>query len=64
MNLIWGVRGFYYEGLNGTDQTINDVIDIIKNKGLVEEGDIVINTASMPFYEKSKTNTVKVSIVK
>jgi pyruvate kinase len=64
MNLIWGVKGFYYEGLEGTDRTIEDVIDIIKNKGLVCEGDVVINTASMPFYEKSKTNTIKISVIK
>jgi pyruvate kinase len=64
MNLIWGVKGFYYEGLEGTDRTIEDVIDIIKSKGLVQTGDVVINSASMPFYEKSKTNTIKISVIK
>lgn len=64
MSLIWGVKGFYYEGLEGTDKTIEDVIEILKIKELVSPGDIVINTASMPFYEKSKTNTVKVTEVK
>lgn len=63
MSLIWGVKGFYYEGFGGTDQTIQDVIDILKDKKLVETNDIVINTASMPFNEKSKTNTVKVTVV-
>lgn len=64
MSLIWGVKGFYYEGLEGTDKTIEDVIEILKSKSLIKSGDIVINTASMPFYEKSKTNTVKVTSVK
>jgi pyruvate kinase len=63
MSLIWGVRGFYYDGFGGTDQTIKDVIHILKEKELVFTGDIVVNTASMPFDEKSKTNTVKVTIV-
>ncbi|MBL7789323.1 MAG: pyruvate kinase [Chitinophagales bacterium] len=63
MNLIWGVKGFYYEGFEGTDQTIKDVIQILKDKKLVKKNDIVINTASMPFNEKSKTNTVKVTVV-
>jgi pyruvate kinase len=63
MNLIWGVKGFYYEGFEGTDKTIKDVIQILKDKELVVANDIVINTASMPFDEKSKTNTVKVTIV-
>jgi pyruvate kinase len=63
MSLIWGVKGFYYEGFEGTDQTIKDVIQILKDKKLVKNNDIVINTASMPFNEKSKTNTVKVTVV-
>lgn len=63
LNLIWGVKGFYYEGFEGTDQTIKDVIQILKDKKLIKKNDIVINTASMPFNEKSKTNTVKVTVV-
>jgi pyruvate kinase len=63
MSLIWGVKGFYYEGFEGTDKTIKDVIEILKEKKLLKKGNIVINTASMPFDEKSKTNTVKVTIV-
>lgn len=63
MSLIWGVKGFYYEGFGGTDQTIQDVIDILKAKNLVKKNDIVINTASMPFNQKAKTNTVKVTVV-
>lgn len=63
MSLIWGVKGFYYEGFEGTDQTIKDVIQILKDNKLVKKNDIVINTASMPFNEKSKTNTVKVTVV-
>lgn len=63
MSLIWGVKGFYYKGFEGTDKTIKDVIDILKEKKLLKKGNIVINTASMPFDEKSKTNTVKVTIV-
>ena len=63
MSLIWGVKGFYYEGFEGTDQTIKDVIRILKDNKLVKKNDLVINTASMPFNEKSKTNTVKVTLV-
>lgn len=63
LNLIWGVKGIYYEGFEGTDQTIKDVIQILKDRNLVDKNDIVINTASMPFNEKAKTNTVKVTVV-
>lgn len=63
-SLIWGVRGFYYEGFEGTDKTINDIIEILKHEKLVCKGDIVINTASMPLQDKGKTNTIKVTLVK
>jgi pyruvate kinase len=63
-SLIWGVKGFFYEGFEGTDETINDTIEILKREKRVAPGDIVINTASMPLYEKSKTNTLKVTVVK
>jgi pyruvate kinase len=63
-SLIWGVIGFFYEGFEGTNETIDDTIQILKNEGIVSTGDIVINTASMPLNEKAKTNTLKVSVVK
>lgn len=63
MNLIWGVKGFYYDGFEGTDKTIKDVVSILLEQQLIKHKDIVINTASMPFNEGSKTNTVKVTIV-
>ena len=64
LNLFWGVRAFYYSGLAGTDQTINDVIEILKRDGLLKKHDVVINTASMPLDQKGRTNMVKVSVVK
>lgn len=64
LNLFWGVRAFYYEGFSGTDETINDVIEILKLHRHVKLGDLVINTASMPLTQQGRTNTVKVSRVK
>jgi pyruvate kinase len=63
-SLIWGVKGFFYEGFEGTDETINDTIEILKKEKIVVPGDIVINTASMPLSAKLKTNTLKVTVVK
>lgn len=64
LNLFWGVRAFYYEGFTGTDETINDVIEILKRHKHVKLGDLVINTASMPLTQQGRTNTVKVSRVR
>lgn len=64
INLIWGVKGFYYDRYVSTDETFNDVNDFLVKQGYVQPGDFIINTASMPIAEKSRTNTIKLSIAK
>jgi pyruvate kinase len=63
LNLVWGVRCFYYEGFSSTDQTIEDLTADLKNRNLVALGDLVVNTASMPIQKKGKTNMLKISMV-
>jgi pyruvate kinase len=63
LSLLWGVRTFYYDKLDSTDSTIEDVNNILKAEGLVAEGDVVINTASIPIDKKGKTNMLKVTVV-
>lgn len=64
MNLVWGVRGFYYDAFVSTDQTFEDVLSILKKKKVVKKNDLVINTASMPIKEQQRTNMIKISKVK
>jgi len=61
LSLVWGVRGFYYNRYESTDQTITDLKDYIKNECLVKKDDLVINIASMPMKEKGRTNMMKLS---
>jgi len=63
LSLVWGVRAFYYDKLESTDQTIADVNEILKAENLIEVGDVVINTASVPITKRGKTNMLKVSVV-
>lgn len=63
LSLCWGVRAFYYKNFVGTDTTIRDVIKILKGKGIIKEGDIIINTGSMPLAQRGRTNMVKVTVV-
>ena len=63
LSLVWGVRTFYYDQLESTDKTIADVNAILKAEGLVLEGDVVINTASVPIFKQGKTNMLKVTVV-
>ncbi|MBS1652054.1 MAG: pyruvate kinase [Bacteroidetes bacterium] len=63
LSLIWGIRGYYYDKYESTDETINDLKAYIKNKGLVKEDDLVINIASMPMKDKGRTNMMKLSYI-
>ncbi len=64
LNLVWGVRTFFYNGFESTDKSIQEVNDILKRNGLVHTNDIVINSASMPIHERTRTNTIKISEIK
>ena len=63
LNLVWGVRGIFYDKYESTDQTFEDVIRLLKERGHVSMGDYVINCASMPMNKRQRTNTIKVSLV-
>ncbi|MEK0440760.1 MAG: hypothetical protein RLZZ504_1676 [Bacteroidota bacterium] len=63
LNLVWGVRGFYYDKFVSTDDTFQDVVDILKAENMVQQGEYVINCASMPIHKKQRTNTIKVTLV-
>jgi pyruvate kinase len=63
LSLLWGVRTFYYDREESTDQTISDVNGILKAANLVQAGEVVINTASVPISKKAKTNMLKVTVI-
>lgn len=63
LSLLWGVKTFYYDKLESTDQTISDVNNILKDANLVQAGDVVINTAAIPIRNQGKTNMLKVAII-
>jgi pyruvate kinase len=61
LNLLWGVKSFYYEKSVSTDDTVTDVNNIVKDKGYVKKGDFLINLAAMPITDKGMVNTLRVS---
>jgi len=63
LNLVWGVRCYYYDRFTTTDETIIDVNDILKRAGRIEPGDIVVNTGSMPLHRRHRTNMMKITKV-
>jgi pyruvate kinase len=61
LNLLWGVKSFYYDKFVSTDDTVIDVNEIARVKGFVEKGDFLINLAAMPVTDKGMVNTLRVS---
>ena len=63
LSLLWGVRGYYYNSFASTDDTMSEIKNIIKRKGIIQKDDLVVNIASMPITEKGMTNMLKLSSV-
>ena len=63
MNLIWGVRGFYFDTNDTTDEAIEKVESILKKEGHLKKGDAYITMASMPIDRKYRTNMLKINVV-
>ncbi len=61
LNLLWGVRAFFYDKLVSTDDTIDDINKICLEKKYVNKGDMLINLAAMPVVDKGMVNTLRVS---
>lgn len=63
LSLVWGVKGYLYTKFTTTDETIQDINDILVEEGVLEPGDIVINTGSMPLHKRFRTNMLKITVV-
>jgi len=63
LSLSWGVRAFYYDEENSLDDIITDQIQILKERGFIKAGDVVVNTGSTPIHAHLPTNVLKVTKV-
>jgi pyruvate kinase len=63
LSLSWGVRAFYYAEEESLDDILFDQINILKERGFLLPGDVVVNTGSTPVELHLPTNVVKVSMV-
>ncbi|RFM27684.1 pyruvate kinase [Deminuibacter soli] len=61
LSLSWGVRAFYYDEEESLDDIMFDQIDILKERGFIKTGDVVINTGSTPVKLHLPTNLLKVT---
>jgi pyruvate kinase len=63
LSLSWGVRAFYYGEEESLDNIIFDQINILRERGFIKIGDIVVNTGSTPIHLHLPTNVVKITKV-
>ena len=63
LNLLWGVKTFYYNNLNSTDKTVEEINRLALEKGYVEKDDFVVNLTAMPIESKGMVNTLRVSTI-
>ena len=61
LNLLWGVRAYYYLDTKSTDETIVEVNRLTKELGYVEEEDFVINLNATPAEDSGMTNTLRLT---
>ncbi|MCO6498372.1 MAG: pyruvate kinase [Chitinophagaceae bacterium] len=63
LSLCWGTRGFFYDEEESLDAIFSDQINILRERGYLKLGDVVVNTGSTPVSLHLPTNVVKVTKV-
>jgi pyruvate kinase len=63
LSLSWGVRAFHYAEEESMDEIVADLTEILKQRGFIKKGDVIINTGSLPVSEHLPTNLLKISKV-
>jgi pyruvate kinase len=63
LSLSWGVRAFFYAEEESLDDILHDQIEILKERGFIKAGDIVVNTGSTPVHLHLPTNMLKITKV-
>lgn len=63
LSLSWGVQAFFYDKEESIDSVLTDQITFLKDRGLLQTGDVIVNTGSIPVKEHLPTNMIKISRV-
>jgi len=61
LNLLWGVKGIFYDKFVTTNETIEDLNNLANQKGYLNNGDYAINITSMPVKERGMANTMRIT---
>ena len=61
LSLSWGVRAFFYNEENSLDEIMFDQINILKERGFLKPGHVIVNTGSTPVDLHLPTNVIKIT---
>ncbi|RYZ61145.1 MAG: pyruvate kinase [Chitinophagaceae bacterium] len=61
LSLSWGVRAFFYNEENSLDEIMFDQINILKERGFLKSGHVIVNTGSTPVDLHLPTNVIKIT---
>ena len=63
MALMWGVKPLRFHRLDSTDEMIFRAETVLRDEGLVEEGEWVAMTAGIPPNQRASTNILKLHVI-
>lgn len=63
LSLSWGVRAFFYDEEESIDDIVSDQIQILRERGFLQPGNVVVNTGSIPIQLHLPTNMLKITKV-
>lgn len=61
LSLSWGVRAFFYDEEVSLDDILFDQIKILKERGFIQSGDVIVSTGSTPVHLHIPTNLLKIT---
>ena len=61
--IVRGISSFYLGQENSINDAIAHAIDILKTKGIVRDGDVLVFVGGIPMKERGKINTMKITVV-
>ncbi len=64
MSILWGVRPVFIDTYSNINEAIEKSIDILLEKQVIKEEDMVLHLGSIPMNMKGRTNMVKISYIK
>lgn len=61
LSLSWGVRAFFYDEEESLDDIYADQLQILKERGFLHSGEVVVHTGSTPVKLHLPTNIIKIA---